>query len=108
MSDFLLFNRFITRDVLVVFYYITAVLMPPLLWFSRRWIIQHLKVAKSVDQTIQNLYNSLSIRGKFAAALAIVGLFLCMELCWRMLFEAMIGYFDMHDYLYEIYKHKLG
>ncbi|BCD67237.1 hypothetical protein NitYY0918_C0108 [Nitratiruptor sp. YY09-18] len=35
-----------------------------------------------------------------------VGFFLCAELCWRMVFEAMIGYFDMHDFLYEIYKHQ--
>ncbi|WP_434658401.1 DUF4282 domain-containing protein [Sulfurimonas sp. NW9] len=29
-------------------------------------------------------------------------IFLCMELCLRILFEGMIGYFDMHDYLYKI------
>jgi hypothetical protein len=107
MSDFLAFNRFITQDVLIVCYYIGAVLMPPLLWFGRRWIVEHVGVAKRWDQAIRNLYASFSVRGKIAAVLAIAGLFLCMELCWRMLFEAMIGYFDMHDYLYEIYKHQM-
>lgn len=27
-----------------------------------------------------------------------------MELFWRMMFEAMIGYFDMHDYLQHLSK----
>jgi len=108
MSDILTFNHFITQDVLIVFYYIGAVLMPPMMWFGRKWIVQNISIARRWDQAIQKLYASFSVKGKIGAILAIVGLFLCMELCWRMIFEAMIGYFDMHDYLYEIYKHQIS
>jgi hypothetical protein len=107
MRDILAFNHFITQDVLILFYYIGALLMPLLMWLGRGWIVHNVSIANRWDQAIRKLYTSLSGGGKVAAVLAIVGLFLCMELCWRMVFEAMIGYFDMHDYLYEIYKHQI-
>jgi hypothetical protein len=34
-------------------------------------------------------------------------LFLMMQLMWRMMFEAMIGYFDMHNYLQILTKEKI-
>ncbi|WP_456434001.1 DUF4282 domain-containing protein [Nitratifractor sp.] len=34
-----------------------------------------------------------------------MGCFLCLELLWRMLFEGMIAYFDMHEYLRQIMLH---
>ncbi|ADV45827.1 DUF4282 domain-containing protein [Nitratifractor salsuginis] len=106
MHDVLAFNHFITQDVLIVFYYIGAILMPLLMWLGRGWIVRNIAFAKRWDERLKRLNTSLSKRGKITTILAVIGFFLCMELCWRMVFEAMIGYFDMHDYLYEIYKHQ--
>jgi hypothetical protein len=104
MRDILAFNHFITQDILIVFYYVGAVLMPLLMWLGRGWIVRNIAFAKRWDESLKKGYGSLSKGGKITVILAVAGLFLCMELCWRMIFEVMIGYFDMHDYLYEIYK----
>ncbi len=42
----------------------------------------------------------------FITKYVLIVLFLLGELFLRMFFEMLIGYFDMHDYLYEIYKTK--
>ncbi|WP_201333108.1 DUF4282 domain-containing protein [Nitratiruptor sp. YY09-18] len=106
MYDVLSFNHFITQYVLIIFYYIGAIVMPFVLWIARDWIVQNISIAKTLNDTLHTLYASLSKGGKFMTILIAVGFFLCAELCWRMVFEAMIGYFDMHDFLYEIYKHQ--
>ena len=108
MRDILSFNHFVTQDVLIVFYYIGAVVMPLFMWFARGWIVRNVDLAKRWDQTFGKFYTSFSIGGKAGIILGVIGLFLCMELCWRMIFEVMIGYFDMHDYLYEIYRQGAG
>ncbi len=108
MYDFLSFHHFIAQDVLIFFYYMGAVVMPLLFWVGRSWMVRNVVIVQKWDKTLTHLYTSLSKGGKIAAVMAAVGLFLCAELCWRMVFEAMIGYFAMHDYLYEIYKHQTG
>lgn len=86
MLDFLKFNTFITQDVLVFIYYIGAFALPILLW-------------KYGSPLLYKFFKLKNARGK---KLAFITLFFCIELCWRMFFEAMIGYFDMHEYLYKI------
>ena len=80
IADILSFNAFITQDILIFFYYIGVIALPVLLYYLR---------------------DSLFTTKKFFWFVFIL-LFVCIELCWRMLFEAMIGYFDMHDYLHVI------
>ena len=95
--DFLRFNTFIAQDVLVFFYYIFAILVPLFLWALRPYIIEKFPAVKTLEK-------SLSLK----SILLFFAIFLCMELCLRMVFEAMIGYFDMHDYLFEIVKSLQG
>ncbi len=86
MLDFLKFNTFITQDILIFFYYVGAFTLPWLLW----------KYGKTLLAKFFKLKNA---RGE---KVAFIALFVCVELCWRMFFEMMIGYFDMHEYLYKI------
>ncbi len=102
MRDVLSFNAFITQDVLVFFYYIGAVLMPVVFYFSRDYLSEHISLFKTVHDELQTFYSSFTSSEKAAFWLMFITMFLCMELCWRMMFEAMIGYFDMHDYLHQI------
>jgi hypothetical protein len=102
MKDILAFNTFITQDVLVFFYYVGAVLMPVVLYVFRDYLIGHLSFFKRVYDKLYSLYSAFSSNEKIAFWLVCATLFLCMELCWRMMFEMMIGYFDMHEYLYKI------
>jgi hypothetical protein len=67
-------------------------------------LIENVSYIKKINTKIKNFFSSLNAAQKTVTVLSFIVLFLCMELCWRMMFEAMIGYFDMHDYLYEISK----
>ncbi len=90
MWDFLTFNSFITQNILILFYYLGAVVFPIILWLKKDPILGKLSFIKISKENKTTIY------------LTILVLFLLMEICWRMMFEVMIGYFDMHDYLYQI------
>jgi len=96
MYDILSFNNFIAQNVLIVFYYIGAVVIPAILYYFKDDAVKYL------DK--KGLRISLDAKEKKTVFIVFIVIFLCMELCWRMVFEAMIGYFDMHDYLHEIVK----
>ncbi|MFA5454287.1 MAG: DUF4282 domain-containing protein [Sulfurimonas sp.] len=96
MWDILSFNNFIAQNVLIVFYYLGALGVPLILYYYKD------KTVKYLDT--KGLHISLDTKEEKIALLILVVIFLCAELCWRMVFEAMIGYFDMHDYLHEILK----
>lgn len=96
MYDILSFNNFIAQNVLIFFYYIGAVAVPLVLYHYKVDIVKYLNK--------KGLYISLDTKEKKRIFIVFIIVFLCAELCWRMVFEAMIGYFDMHDYLYEISK----
>ena len=86
--DFLTFERFITQDILIVFYYMGVFFLPILLWYYRK--------------NIKILYNAYTAKNKGLHLTLALLLFLFMQMIWRMIFEAMIGYFDMHNYLHDI------
>ena len=86
MKDFLEFNTFITKYVLIFFYYLFTILLPVVLYYAKDYLKKrfNLKI-KSIKTWI-----------------ILIVLFLMAELFIRMFFEMLIGYFDMHDYLYQI------
>ena len=90
MWDFLTFNSFITQNILIFFYYLGAVVFPVILWLKKDPVLSKLSFIKISDENKTTIY------------LTILVLFLLMEIFWRMMLEVMIGYFDMHDYLYQI------
>ncbi len=90
MIDFLLFKTFITPQVLIIFYIIGAFIIPFFSWLFKIWI--------------QNRYfNQIKFQIKLRYKVLLYSMFFCcfllMELFWRMIFEMMIAYFDMHDAL---------
>lgn len=91
MWDFLTFNTFITQNVLIVFYYLGAIGVPAFMLIFRKTLFSKFVFLKKIE---------LYFKDKTKTLLVLIMLFLCMELFWRMMFEMMIGYFDMHDYLY--------
>jgi len=81
MQDFLTFEKFITQDILIVSYYLGVLFLPIVFWIYRK------KVTFIISKTKLSILLYLFIAILFG------------ELIWRMMFEAMIGYFDMHNYL---------
>ena len=104
MYEYLTFNKFIAQDVLIITYYFGAIFMPILLWYLRDYIIKKVLFLKDIENFVGSYYSKLSSQKKRKIWLAFIALFICLQLCWRMTFEMMIGYFNMHDYLYEMSK----
>jgi Domain of unknown function (DUF4282) len=104
MYEYLTFNKFIAQDILIVSYYFGLVFIPIFLWYIRAYLIKKVLIIKDIENSVSSYYTGLSSADKRKVWLAFIVFFVCSQLCWRMMFEMMIGYFDMHDYLYEISK----
>ncbi len=97
MIDFLTFNKFISLYMLVVFYYLGAVVIPLMIFFSKSYFFKKYSfLAKFMDTATQ----ATSLRIKIIFIFCII---FC-EILWRMMFEVIIGYFQMHDYLQQLQK----
>ena len=102
MWNFLTFQTFITQDVLIIIYYIGAILIPVILWYFKDYLRKRFTLFSRIDTASRQLFSTLSTRNRILVLLGFFTLFLCMELCWRMMFEMMIGYFNMHNFLQSI------
>lgn len=98
MQDFLTFQTFITPTLLIIMYYIGALIIPLLSWYFVRWI-------KKVYLS-EKVKTSVVIHTTAKQRLIIFSIFficfLCMEILWRVMFEFFIAYFDMHDALMKL------
>jgi len=101
MQEFLTFQTFITPTLLIVLYYIGALLIPVVSWYLAMWIKKTYStdISKKIKEEIHTRTTSkqrLFIYGVFFLC------FLCMEIFWRVMFEFFIAYFDMHDALMKL------
>ena len=80
MIDFLTFKTFITPTIMIFFYYIGAILVPIFIYRRQKFILKKLAI---------NLYSKAIL----------IAIFIMLEIMWRMMFEVVIGYFQMHDAL---------
>ena len=90
MYDLLVFNTFIAKDVLLVINY-AGVLFVPL-------VVGYLYYKGAFAKVLPEW----SSANRFWAIMLLMILFLLMQIMWRVMFEVLIGYFDMHDYLHEL------
>ena len=101
MQDFLTFQTFITPTLLIVMYYIGAVLIPILSWYLARWIKKSYFSELSV-QIKESIQTRTTPKQRFIVLVVFLICFLFMEIFWRVIFEFFIAYFDMHDALMKI------
>jgi len=98
MQDFLTFNTFITPSLLILMYYVGAVLIPILSWYLAVWI--HKNYLSEVSGLVkEEIKRRTTVKQRLYTIIVFVLCFLCMEIFWRMMFEFFIAYFDMHDAL---------
>ena len=98
--DFFAFNSFISIPVLIGFYIIGAVVCPVVMWWCMRWLVGRYPFLGDIHhQGKAALWRLLphATRWKIAALFAVM--FVFGELLWRLLFEFLIGYMQMHDAL---------
>jgi hypothetical protein len=101
--DFLSFKSFISTEVLIIFYYIGAVILPFGLMLLFSWFIRKYEI---VDVTYQKgkdaIWGALNKTQKVKFVAFLMTLLLFMELFWRMLFEFLIAYMQMRDAIIQL------
>ena len=103
LLDFLSFKTFITPNILIGMYYFGVVLVPVFSWLVARWLMGKFKVLQPLQslaqQTLTNRFKQLSVKEQLLILGLGLSIFLMMQLAWRMMFETMLAYFQMRDYL---------
>ncbi len=95
--DFLIFQTLLSPAILMVVYYLGAVALPYVAWRTvKRWRESKPHLFGVIDVAGEQLER---LPSGWRLATVTVLLFVTMEILWRMMFEAMIGYFQMHSAL---------
>jgi len=98
MMEFLSFERFISIEVLILLYYIGAVIMPVgIVIFGKRLLSKFNVFVAAYKTGKEIVWSSLTGKQKIEALIALLICFIFMELFWRMLFEFLIAYMQIHD-----------
>jgi len=99
MQDFLTFKTFLSIDILILSYYIGAVIIPIAMWLSKAYLQKKFQILDRFNTFLLNLFGTMSLKRKVLSILLFILMFISMEIVWRMCFEAMIGYFQMIEAL---------
>jgi len=99
MTDFLTFKTFISIDILILSYYIGAIIIPIIIWLSKGYLQKKFKILDRLNSFLLNLFGRMSLTKKVLSFLLFIFMFISMEIVWRMCFEAMIGYFQIIESL---------
>ena len=102
MNDFLIFKSFISIEILIFFYYVGAIIIPFALYKSKYYLINKFKIFDIFNKLILKIFNLFDDKKKSSIKILLFLLFIFMEIFWRMMFEMMIAYFQMRDYLQTI------
>jgi len=98
--DFLTFKQFISIEALIVFYYLGALTAPFWLYFLLPRLIHKYDLVHTVyQQGKESLWKMVPREERLKLLALSLFAFLLLELFWRMLFEFLIGYMQMHDAL---------
>ena len=100
MQDFLTFKTFISPTMLMLFYYIGAIVMPVFIWFISRWIMKKISMMEESYQIAKNMaWGSMSFKYKVIFIFLFLMTFIFMQIIWRMMFEFLIAYMQMREVL---------
>jgi hypothetical protein len=98
--DFITFKSFISTEVLIIFYYIGALILPVGLWILLTWLIRKYKYLNTAYENGKAIvWKSLNKQQQTKLVAFFITSFLFMELFWRMLFEFLIAYMQIRDAL---------
>ncbi len=100
LLDFLSFRTFISEPILIIFYYVGAVLAPIGVWLGLRWAFARFHVVAELGrQGAGQLWQLLSPRQRTAFLAAFITALLLAELFWRMAFEFVIAFLQIRHAL---------
>ncbi|MFB1487279.1 MULTISPECIES: DUF4282 domain-containing protein [unclassified Thiocapsa] len=100
MTDFLTFETMLSRQALLVFYYLGAVVMPVAAWLMALYFMRRFEpVGDAYRAGMGLLTATVRLRWRVLGILLFVAAFLFMELMWRIMFEYLIAFMQMRDAL---------
>lgn len=124
MQDFIQFKVFIAEDLLVIFYIIMAISLPFVIWFWLSWMLRRyavfLRLYKSTKRSLivsfivwivrrvkffqskvdeQLSWKSLSTSQKLKFIAVFLAIVIFSELFLRLMFEYLIAYMQMHEWM---------
>ena len=98
--DFLTFKAFISPIMLILFYYLGAIVMPILVWFFSRWLMKKMVLPEEMyQQSKKVVWSNVRSKYKFLFLFLFTTIFLFIELLWRMIFEFLIAYMQIWEAL---------
>ena len=98
--DFLTFQTFISPMALIFFYYMGAIIMPILVWFSSRWFMKKIGfIEQAYQKNKKVVWATIGLRYKVIFIVMFIIMFLFMELIWRMMFEFLMAYMQIWEAL---------
>ncbi len=95
MINFLTFKTFISIDILILSYYMGAVIIPISMWLGKAYLQKKFNILDRFNSFLITLFGKLSLKRKVLSIIFAIFAFISMEIVWRMCFEAMIGYFQI-------------
>ena len=97
MQDFLTFKTFISPTVLMVMYILGVFVMPIIAWWMA---MRARKYLPSEMVSIPNkVFSKMDIKDKMTVIAMVLFILLCMEICWRMMFEFLLAYLQIREVL---------
>ena len=95
MIDFLKFKTFIAIDFFIFLYYFGAIIVPLLSFLKRAYIHKKIAILDKFCNSLLLLFSRLTIKQKASSIGAMVLFFIFLEIMWRIVFEMIIGYFQL-------------
>ena len=104
MIDFFKFHTLISIEVLIVFYYLGAIVLPLGLYWFMLWLksllVQKVEgIQSAINAGSQVVSNALTTSTKMKWFVLFLASFVFAELFWRLLFEFLIAFMQMRDAL---------
>jgi len=96
--DFLTFKTLITKDIFIIVYYIMVIMIPLTAWIFKRYMLEKMLKLFKIEKT------DIKLKYRIYFYILLFMSILCAELCLRMMFEFVIAYFNMEEYLRMIAK----
>jgi len=100
--DFLTFKSFISTEVLIIFYYLGAFILPIVIWLLLTWLMRKYRLLNTAYESGKEIiWKSLNKKQQTKFVVFFVISFIFMELFWRMFFEFLIAYMQIRDALFQ-------
>jgi len=90
--DFLTFKTFISPSILIIFYYIGAVIIPIVLFYKKQSLLKEFKFLNTIYEKIKSKFPK-------KVKLYLIIFFIFLEVLYRMIFEFLIAYMQIRDAL---------